>query len=101
MAQEFDFSRFARVAKEGTEPSSFQQTFTLEEIKAANGGSPIIRPAGKAFFLCGKIGGYVSKSLQEELDAGVVPEMVVSWVKNETFDGLMLHHAASQNANVF
>ena len=95
-----DFSKF--YATNATE-SNFKETFTIEEIKAAENGAAFqIAPSkskeDKAFFACGRIRGYVAQKTWDKIKAKEpVNTLLVSHVVGEDgFDGLMLHESNSE-----
>ena len=85
--------------------SNFKESFTVETIKASQGGESLsVLPCkdnpSKCFFACGLIRGSVSQKLADKINAGQpYGTLVVSHVVNDgsdpqypnKFDGLLLH----------
>lgn len=106
-----DFSKF--YTNNAAASSNFKETFTVETIKAAQGGAPLnVLPCkdkpGRCFFACGEIRGSVAQELTDKLIAGQqTGTLVVSHVVNDgsdpkypnKFDGLLLHEQGT-NSNV-
>ena len=98
-----DFSQF--YSNNASANSNFKESFTVETIKASQGGESLsILPCkdkqGKCFFACGLIRGAVSQKLADKILAGQpYGTLVVSLVVNDgsdpqypnKFDGLLLH----------
>lgn len=97
----FDFSKFE--SNNNQSESTFKEQFTVEEIKTACGGADFrvipSKDKNTFFFACGRVRGYVARSLGEKLQKKQsVGTMVVSHVVSDTFDGLMLHEQSTGNA---
>lgn len=72
--------------------SNIKNEFTIEQVKEEAGCSKFevvpasISKTGKAFFACGLVRGAISKNLQTQLDAGVIPAMKVLYVDKKEAD---------------
>ena len=98
-----DFSQF--YSNNASANSNFKESFTVETIKASQGGESLsVLPCkdnpSKCFFACGLIRGAVSQKLADKILAGQpYGTLVVSHVVNDgsdpqypnKFDGLLLH----------
>ena len=96
----FDFSKFE---SNNQSNSTFQEQFTVEEVKAACGNADFrvipSKDKNTFFFACGRVRGYVARELGNKLQKKQsVGTMVVSHVVSDTFDGLMLHEQSTGNA---
>ena len=96
----FDFTKFE---SKNQSNSNFAEQFTVEEIKAACGNADFrvipSKDKNTFFFACGRVRGYVARTLGEKLQKKQpVGTMVVSHVVSDTFDGLMLHEQSTGNA---
>ena len=95
----FDFSKFEST----NQSSTFQEQFTVEEVKEACGGADfrVIPSKGKNtfFFACGRVRGYVARELGNKLQKKQpVETMIISHVVADDFDGLMLHEQSTGTA---
>ena len=104
-----DFSQF--YSNNASANSNFKESFTVETIKASQGGeSLVVKPCkekpGKCFFACGLIIGSVSQKLADKILAGKpYGTLMVSHVVNDgsdpqypnKFDGLLLHEKGESN----
>lgn len=91
--------------------SNFKESFTVETIKASQGGEslsvlPCKDKPGKCFFACGLIRGSVSQKLADKILTGQsYGTLMVSHVVNDgsdpqypnKFDGLLLHEKGENN----
>lgn len=91
--------------------SNFKESFTVETIKASQGGEglsvfPCKDKPGKCFFACGLIRGSVSQKLADKILSGQsYGTLMVSHVVNDgsdpqypnKFDGLLLHEKGESN----
>lgn len=91
--------------------NNFKETFTVETIKASQGGEslsvlPCKDKPSKCFFACGLIRGSVSQKLADKILTGQsYGTLMVSHVVNDgsdpqypnKFDGLLLHEKGENN----
>ena len=105
-----DFSQFY-TNNASANNSNFKESFTVETIKASQGGeSLVVKPCkekpGKCFFACGLIRGSVSQKLADKILTGQsYGTLMVSHVVNDgsdpqypnKFDGLLLHEKGESN----
>lgn len=109
------------VENASNENSTFHESFTVEQIRAHQGGQRFVAlpcidketklPTGRFFFACGKLRGYVSKNLAQKLVNKEAPgTVVVSHViskeidektQKPKFDGLMLHEEGVKAIHVW
>lgn len=98
-----DFSKFVATSNSD---SNFIETVTVEEVKASQGNAPLrVIPskekAGKYFFACGSIRGYVADKLAAKLAAHQPYDtVVVSEVKMKDGKTLLTLHEQGSNANI-
>lgn len=98
-----DFSKFVATSNSS---SNFIETVTIEEVKASQDNAPLrVIPskekAGKYFFACGSIRGYVADKLAAKLAAKQPYDtVVISEVKMKDGNTLLTLHEQGSNANV-
>lgn len=98
-----DFKKY--VAKSNSN-SNFLNTVTIEEVKASQGNQPLrVIPskdkAGKFFFACGNIRGYVADKLAAKIAAKQsFDTVVVSEVQMANGETLLTLHEQGSNSNV-
>lgn len=85
--------------------SNFLNTVTIEEVKASQGNQPLrVIPskdkAGKVFFVCGNIRGYVADKLAAKITAKQpFDTVVVSEVQMANDETLLVLHEQGSNGN--
>lgn len=97
---------FSKYVAQSSINSNFLNTVTVEEVKKSQGDAPLrVIPskekAGKYFFACGSIRGYVADKLAAKLTAKQPYDtVVVSEVKMKNGATLLTLHEQGSNANV-
>lgn len=97
---------FKKYVTKSNANSNFLNTVTIEEVKKSQGDQPLrVIPskdkAGKFFFACGNIRGYVADKLAAKMAAKQPFEtVVVSEVQMANGETLLTMHEQGTNANV-
>ena len=97
---------FSKYVATSNSNSNFLNTVTVEEVKASQGNQelrviPSKNKAGKFFFACGNIRGYVADKLAAKITARQPFEtVVISEVQMANGETLLTMHEQGTNANV-